>query len=213
MQIDSLGLPKLYPITDARLTGLTHAEQVAQLCAGGARFIQLRDKHASPREFYAAAEAALKVARAHHARLIINDRADIALALKADGVHLGQDDLDPTAARRLLGPQAIIGYSTHNVAQACAAARLPVDYIAIGPVFTTTTKAKPDPIVDLAGVAQVRAAIGAKLPLVAIGGIDGANARAVLESGADAVAVVGALLAAPRLIAQRTAKFLQSLAN
>jgi thiamine-phosphate pyrophosphorylase len=213
VQLDSLDLPKLYPITDARLTGLTHAEQVAQLCAGGARFIQLRDKHASPREFYAAAEAALEVARAHHARLIINDRADSALALKADGVHLGQDDLDPTAARRLLGPRAIIGYSTHNVAQARVAARLPVDYIAIGPVFATTTKANPDPVVGLAGVAQVRAAIGAKLPLVAIGGIDADNARAVLNSGADAVAVVGALLAEPDLITQSTAEFLQRLAN
>src|SRR5437763_16246802 len=124
----ALQLPKLYPLTDGAC-GLTHAEQVARLCAGGAGLIQLRDKHASPREFYAAAEAALQVARAHGARLIINDRADIALALQADGVHLGQDDLDPTAARRLLGPPAIIGYSTHNIAQAKAAARLPIDYI------------------------------------------------------------------------------------
>jgi thiamine-phosphate pyrophosphorylase len=213
VQLDSLGLPKLYPVTDARLTGLTHAEQVAQLCAGGARFIQLRDKHASPREFYAAAEAALEGARAHGARRNINQRAHKALPLKADGVHLGQDDLDPTAARRLLGPEAIIGYSTHNVAQARRAARLPVDYIAIGPVFATTTKANPEPVVGLAGVAQVRAAIGAKLPLVAIGGIDADNARAVLNSGADAVAVVGALLAESDAITQSTAEFLQRLAN
>ena len=127
----ALQLPKLYPITDGAHT-LTHAEQVARLCAGGATLIQLRDKHASPREFYAAAEAALRVARTHGARLIINDRADIALALGADGVHLGQADLDPTAARQLLGPQAIIGHSTHNLAQAQTAARSPVDYIAIG---------------------------------------------------------------------------------
>src|SRR2546423_451589 len=124
----TFALPKLYPITDAQLTDCTHAEQVARLCDGGARFIQLREKHASPREFYAAAAAALQVARARGARLIINDRADIALALAADGVHLGQDDLDPTAARRLLGPHAVIGYSTHNLEQARAAARLPVDY-------------------------------------------------------------------------------------
>src|ERR671939_655203 len=94
-------LPKLYAITDTRLSGLTHAEQVARLCAGGATLIQLREKHASPRAFYADAEAALSVARAHGARLIINDRADLALALRADGVHLGQDDLDPRAARHL----------------------------------------------------------------------------------------------------------------
>src|SRR2546423_9062135 len=144
-----ISLPKLYAITDARLTGLTHAEQVARLCAGGATFIQLREKRASPREFYAAAEAALVVARACGATLIINDRADIALALHADGLHLGQDDLDPKAARRLLGPRAIIGYSTHNLEQAQAAANLPVDYVAIGPVFATTTKENPDPVVGL----------------------------------------------------------------
>src|SRR5947209_4283907 len=147
--MSKVSLPKLYPITDARLTGLTHAEQVARLCAGGATLIQLREKRASPREFYAAAEAALRVACACGARLIINDRADLALALQADGAHLGQDDLDPTAARRLLGPRAIIGYSTHNIAQAQAAARLPIDYIALGPIFTTTTKEKPDPVVGL----------------------------------------------------------------
>jgi thiamine-phosphate pyrophosphorylase len=208
---DALSLPRLYPVTDARLTGLTHAEQVARLCAGGATLVQLREKHASPREFYVAGVAALQVARAHGARLIINDRADIALALQADGVHLGQDDLDPTAARRLLGPQAIIGYSTHNVAQARAAAELPINYIAIGPVFPTTTKANPDEVVGLAGVAQVRADVGPRVPLVAIGGITSENARAVIAAGADAVAIIGALLAVPALIAERTAALLQSL--
>jgi thiamine-phosphate pyrophosphorylase len=209
--METFALPKLYAITDARLSGLTHAEQVARLCAGGAQLIQLREKHASPREFYAAAEAALPVARAHGARLVINDRADIALALQADGVHLGQDDLDPSAARRLLGAQAIIGYSTHNLAQAQVAAHLPVSYIAIGPVFATTTKERPDPVVGLAGVARVRAVLPPAVPLVAIGGITKDNARAVLAAGADAVAVVGALLAAPAEIAACTAAFLQSL--
>ena len=211
MPADALSLPALYPVTDARLTGLTHAEQVARLCAGGATLVQLREKHASPREFYAAAVAALQVARAHGARLIINDRADIALALQADGVHLGQDDLHPTAARRLLGPQAIIGYSTHNVAQARAAAELPISYIAIGPVFSTTTKANPDEVVGLAGVAEVRAVVGLRVPLVAIGGITRENARAVITAGADAVAVIGALLAVSELIAARTAALVQSL--
>src|ERR1041384_8204288 len=205
-----LQLPKLYPITDGAHT-LTHAEQVARLCAGGATLIQLRDKHATPREFYAAAEAALSVARAHGARLIVNDRADIALALQAAGVHLGQDDLDPTAARRLLGPRAIIGHSTHNLAQAESAAHLPVDYIAIGPVFATRTKANPAPVVGLEGVARVRAALPANLPLVAIGGITLENAHAVLAAGADSVAVVSALLNEPELIAARTAKFWHSL--
>ncbi len=151
------------------------------------------------------------MARTHGARLIVNDRADIALALQADGVHLGQDDLDPTAARRLLGPEAIIGYSTHTVAQAQAAATLPVNYIAIGPVFATTTKARPDPVVGLAGVAAVRAELGSSMPLVAIGGITQANARAVLAAGANAVAVVGALLVEADMITTRTSEFLQSL--
>src|SRR5687768_5154472 len=134
-------LPKIYPITDTRISGgLTHAEQVTRLRAGGARLIQLREKHLSPREFYHEAEAALAVARERNTRLIINDRADIALALGADGVHLGQDDLSPSAARRLLGPRFIIGYSTHSVAQAVEAARLPVDYVAVGPIFETGTK-------------------------------------------------------------------------
>src|SRR2546423_15657094 len=138
-------LPKLYPITDRRLSGLSHAEQVARLCEGGARVVQLREKHLPPREFYREAEEALRVARARGAKLIINDRADIALALGADGVHLGQDDMPPEAARALLGEDAIIGFSTHNVAQAARAARLPVDYVAIGPVFATSSKESPGP--------------------------------------------------------------------
>ncbi len=111
----SFELPKLYPITDRRLSCLSHAEQVARLCEGGARVVQLREKHLSPRAFYGEAEEALKVARARGAKLIINDRADIALALGADGVHLGQDDMPPEAARALLGGGAIISLSMHGV--------------------------------------------------------------------------------------------------
>src|ERR687886_595126 len=107
-------LPKLYAITDARLSGLPHAEQVARLADGGARLVQLREKHASPREFYREAKAALEVARARGVALVVNDRADVALALRADGVHVGQDDLPPAAARRLLGDDSFVGYSTHT---------------------------------------------------------------------------------------------------
>src|ERR1044072_7757537 len=151
--------PKLYPVTDRRLSGLSHAEQVARLVEGGATFIQLREKHLSPREFYGEAEEALRVARAGGAKLIINDRADIALALGADGVHLGQDDMPPEAARALLGETAVIGFSTHSVEQAIAAARMPLDYIAVGPVFTTNSKENPDPVVGLEGLRRVRAAV------------------------------------------------------
>ena len=204
-------LPKLYPITDMRLSGLAHAAQIARLCDGGARFVQLREKHLAPREFYREAQAALAVAREHGAQLIINDRADIALALQVDGVHLGQDDLDPAAARRLLGENFIVGYSTHSIAQAIEAARLPVDYVAIGPIFATQTKENPDPIVGLEGLRQVRDSIDSSIPLVAIGGITEATARAALDAGADSVAVINALLAAPDLIARRTREFLEIL--
>ncbi|MGB7922505.1 MAG: thiamine phosphate synthase [Pyrinomonadaceae bacterium] len=203
-------LPKLYPVTDARLSGLSHAEQVARLIDGGATFIQLREKRHSPQEFYREAEEALKVARARGARLIINDRADIALALQSDGVHLGQDDLPPEAARRLLGSRAIIGYSTHNLEQATRASRLPVDYIAIGPIFPTSSKEQPDPLVGLEGLSRVRRATGT-IPLVAIGGINLENAREALDAGAGAVAVISSLLAQPSKIASRTREFLESL--
>lgn len=185
--------PKIYPITDTRLSGLSHAEQVARLAAGGATLVQLREKLMTPREFYAEAEAAVRVARESGVRLIINDRADIALAAGADGVHLGQDDLDPAAARRLLGDDAIIGFSTHSVEQAALAAKIyPLDYIAVGPVFATTSKANPDPVIGLEGLRRVREVVGA-IPLVAIGGITLANARAALAAGADSVALISAL--------------------
>ena len=205
-----LELPKLYPITDARLSGLSHAEQVALLADGGATFVQLREKRLSPREFYREAESALHVARARGVRLIINDRVDVALALQADGVHLGQDDLPPEAARRLLGKRAIIGLSTHNLEQAREAAHQPVDYIAIGPIFPTSSKENPDPVVGLDGLRRVHEAIGS-FPLVAIGGINLENARQTLDAGADTVAVLSVLLIEPSLIALRTQELLNKL--
>jgi thiamine-phosphate pyrophosphorylase len=205
-------LPRLYPVTDRRLSGLSHAEQVAALCDGGATLVQLREKHLSPREFYREAEEALKVARERGALLIVNDRADLAHALGADGVHLGQDDLPPEAARRLLGDRAIIGFSTHSVEQAIEAARLPVDYVAVGPVFATASKENPDPIVGLEGVRGVREAVG-PLPLVAIGGVTPADARQVIEAGADSVAVIAALLSGGDglAVARRTRDLLRAL--
>ena len=209
----SLELPKLYPITDRRLSGLSHAAQVARLIEGGAGFIQLREKHLSPREFYREAEDALKIARERGVRLVVNDRADIALALGADGVHLGQDDMPAAAARSLLGERAIIGCSTHSVEQAIEAAHMPVSYVAIGPVFATVSKEKPDPVVGLEGVRRVREAVGRSMPLVAIGGITRDNARSVLDAGADSVAVIGALLkpSEPNAIARLTREFLARL--
>jgi thiamine-phosphate pyrophosphorylase len=154
--------------------------------------VQVREKRASALEFYEQATAALAIAAERGVHLIINDRVDIALATGATGVHLGQDDLPPEAARRLLGEDAVIGYSTHSVAQALEAARMPIDYLAIGPVFTTSTKENPDPVVGLEGLRSVKAAIGS-LPLVAIGGIKPANTAEVLAAGADSVAMISGL--------------------
>lgn len=180
---------RLYPLTDRRLSGLTHAQQVTHLNKAGATMIQLREKTLSPIDFYREAALALTVARESGIKIIINDRVDVALALGADGVHLGQDDLPPTVVRKLLGPDAIIGFSTHTVPQAVLATTMPLDYVAIGPIFLTSTKESSCPAVGLEGLRQVRQAVG-EIPLVAIGGINSANSQAVLDAGADMLAVI-----------------------
>lgn len=201
---------RIYPLTDVRVSGLSHAEQVIRLSDGGASVIQLREKHMPPREFYKQAREALAVARKRGIRIVINDRVDMALALGADGVHLGQRDLPPEAARGLLGDKAIIGFSTHNVEQALRAARLPIDYLAIGPIFATSSKNNVDPVVGLEGLRKVRKAIGS-LQLVAIGGISHENAASAMEAGADAVALISALLIAPQEIIVRTKQLFAAL--
>ncbi len=174
--LNALAGTRLYPITDRRLSGLSHAEQVSQLSQAGATLIQLREKSFSAREFYSEAEQALRVARTCGIKIIINDRVDIALALKADGVHLGQDDVPPEAARRLLGSNAIIGFSTHNLEQARQAAKMPLDYVALGPIFATATKENADSSIGIEGLQLARRAVG-RLPVVAIGGITFANSQ------------------------------------
>lgn len=169
--------------------------------------IQLREKLSTSNEFYHDAQAALAVARDFNVRLIINDRVDIALALKAHGVHLGQSDIPVETARRLLGENAIIGLSTHNLEQIEIARQLPVDYIALGPVFETATKGNPDPVVGLEALQQARAILN-HIPLVAIGGITIENARAIFAAGADAVALIGALVRDPAQIEENTRRFL-----
>ena len=202
-------LPRVYPLTDRQLSGLSHAEQVRLLSLGGATLVQLREKLMSPREFYEQAKAAVTVAEQCGVRLIINDRVDVALAVGASGVHLGQDDMPPEAARKLLGPEAIIGYSTHNVEQAIEASKLPIDYLAIGPIFTTATKSDTAPVLGFEGLRAVRQTIG-DFPLVAIGGITSTNAPEVIEAGADSVAVISALLDHPDGITEATQTLLHS---
>lgn len=203
----SFQISKIYPITNAQLTDLTHVEQVRRLCEGGATFIQLRDKHASPKDFYEQAKEAVEFANRKNIKIIINDRVDIALALEADGVHLGQDDLPPEKARKILGDKAIIGFSTHTLKQAEKAAQLPIDYLAIGPVFNTQTKKNPERIVGIEMIEKVRKAIG-NLPLVAIGGVNLTNLHDVLEAGADSAAIIGGLLSEPDKISEKMSEFM-----
>ena len=203
-------LPKVYPISDVGLSGLPHAKQIELLSDGGATFIQLREKLLSPFEFFQQATVAVESARKRGVQVIINDRVDIALAVKADGVHLGQDDLPPEAARRVLGAEATIGYSTHNLEQVRRALTLPIDYLAIGPIFSTISKSDTEPVLGLEGLRAVRNLVS-KLPIVAIGGITHKNAHTVIEAGATSVAVISTLLSDPKLISERTRSLIDSV--
>jgi len=205
-------VPKIYPITDTKLSGVSHLEQVKALLEGGARMIQIRDKNMSSRELFGAIEECNVMVRDYDAKLIVNDRVDITMALRADGVHLGQDDLPPVEARKLLGPRAIIGFSTHSVEQAIKAMELPVDYIAAGPIFKTRSKADAEPAIGLEGLKRIRQAIG-KFPLVAIGGINLDNCRDVFSAGADSVAMISALVSKPLQITNRMRKALEIASN
>ena len=190
--------PFAYPIVDAaRLHGRDVAALVDTLARAGAVLIQLRAKGLPDRRVVALAREAVAAAHASGALLVINDRADIARLVGADGLHVGQDDLPPSAARAVMGSQALIGISTHGLGQLEAAAGEPVDYVAIGPVFATRTKENPDSVVGLEMVRQARALTSR--PLVAIGGITRESARSVVEAGADGVAVISDLLDAPDL--------------
>ena len=208
--MDRFRLPRVYPLTDVQLSGLSHSEQLQLLASGGASLVQLREKRMPPLEFYEQAKAAVAIAQRRGVQLIINDRVDVALAVRAAGVHLGQDDLPPEAARRLLGPEAVVGYSTHNVEQALEAVKLPIDYLAIGPIFETATKSDTSPVLGLEGLRAVRRVIG-NFPLVAIGGLTHSNAKAAIEAGADCVAVISALVSDPHRIAEMTQSLIQTL--
>ena len=201
---------RLYAILDTRLIESRNVRTVAgQLLQAGVRFLQYRHKAPFTRHSWEDCCALADLASQYEAEFLVNDRADVALLCGASGVHLGQQDLPPELARRLLDsrrkPDPRIGFSTHSLEQAREGDRLPVSYLAIGPVFATLTKDQPDPVVGLETVAAVRATV--RKPVVAIGGITLKNARAVLEAGADAVAVSRDLLATDD-IAGRARQFL-----
>jgi thiamine-phosphate pyrophosphorylase len=190
------GLPsRLYAIVDTEAGDDELVRRTEGLLRGGARLMQLRWKRAGAAAFLAAASECRRLATAYGARLLINDRVDVALACGADGVHLGQSDLPLAAARRLLGADRWIGVSTHDVGQACVAAAGGADYLGFGPIFATSTKRTAYSPRGLEELRRVRAAV--TLPVVAIGGIDLGNALEVIAAGADAVAMISALKAWP----------------
>lgn len=183
---------RLYPIVDAAIASYEElAEDVGALARAGCRLVQFRAKELSGRELHDWALRGVAVAREAGTKLVVNDRADVAFLTEADGVHLGQDDITPGAARRLLGDEAIIGLSTHDLDQAKAASAEPVDYVAIGPVFATRSKRDHERPLGIEGVRAVRAVV--EKPLVAIGGITLETAPALLEAGVDGLAVISAL--------------------
>ena len=194
-------LPRLYAILDAALfpDGRSLLKAADELATAGVTFLQYRDKSGNARQML---EHALELKRlvGSRVRLMMNDRADLCVAADFDGLHLGQDDLSPEAARRIIGTAfhgktRWLGVSTHNPSQLAQADRAPADYLAIGPVFATMSKANPDPVVGLDGVRRARELT--RKPLVAIGGITRANARSVIDAGADSIAVISDLLRDP----------------
>ena len=220
-------LPRLYAILDVSCFPDLEAlfRTAEELVAAGVTLLQYRNKSGNAREMLEQARELRQrifsqpnVAKdatsgwGTRAKLIMNDRADLAVAAGFDGVHVGQDDLSPEGARKVIGPGLWLGVSTHNPSQVEEADVTSADYIAVGPVFATTSKERPDPVIGLDGVRQARALIRTRIrtrkPLVAIGGITRANCLSVIEAGADSVAVISDLLREPRKSAEEFLRIL-----
>lgn len=196
-----ISVPRLYPIVDAACFSSTEdlANFAEELAAAGCTLLQYRNKSGHARVMLEQARELRK--RVDGAvKLMMNDRADLCLAAEFDGVHVGQDDLSPESVRRIIGSGRWLGVSTHNPEQLREADLTSADYLAIGPVFSTSSKEKPDPVVGHEGVRRARH-LTRKL-LVAIGGITRANAASVIDAGADSVAVISDLLRDPRKSAE-----------
>jgi thiamine-phosphate pyrophosphorylase len=186
-------IPRLYAIIDPAQAGDRSIDEIAAaLLSAGVKLIQFRDKKASSGELYLNARRLGETVRRAGGTFIVNDRADVARAVDADGVHVGQDDLPVESARAVIGPGKIVGYSTHVLDQVKEADRSSADYIALGPIFPTLSKENPDAVVGLAGLREARKAT--RKPLVAIGGITFENAGVVFQAGADSVAVIRGLV-------------------
>jgi thiamine-phosphate pyrophosphorylase len=193
-------LPRLYAILNASCFPDSYIlfSTAAELLAGGVTMLQYRNKSGNAREMLEQARELKR--RLYGAKLIMNDRADLCLAAGFDGVHAGQEDLSPEGARKVVGTTLWLGVSTHNPEQLKEADKTSADYIAVGPVFSTSSKANPDLVVGLEGVRQARSL--SRKPLVAIGGINRANCRSVIEAGADSVAVISDLMREPQKSAE-----------
>jgi thiamine-phosphate pyrophosphorylase len=205
-------IPRLYAIADAGILcahGITCVEFAAELREAGVQLLQYRDKRGSPKQVLHAIAQMQAALQGGACRLIVNDRADLAVLSEADGVHVGQDDLSPADARAVVGAQRMVGVSTHSDSQLAIAALSCADYIAIGPVFSTGSKLNPDPVIGLEGVRRARDLTIKEL--VAIGGITRDNARSVIEAGADSVAVISGLLVPGESIAKVARDFLDIL--
>lgn len=194
-------LPRLYGILDSSCFADNTALLIAaeHLAVAGVALLQYRNKTGSPRQILDQARE-LRGRVGNSVKLIMNDRADLALAADFDGVHVGQDDLSPEAARKVVGQKLCLGVSTHHAAQVIEADKTSADYIAIGPVFATSSKTNPDPVLGLEGVRRARHLT--RKPLVAIGGITRENCRSVIEAGADSVAVISDLVREPQKSAE-----------
>ena len=202
-------IPRLYAIIDpGQAGGRPLLEVAAALLSSGVRLIQLRDKQAASRDLYERAQLVAECVHRGGGIFIVNDRADVAWAVNADGVHVGQDDLPVEPARAIVGPDKLVGFSTHNLEQVRIADLSSADYVAFGPIFATASKEQPDPVVGVEGLREARKATSK--PLVAIGGITPENARGVIEAGADSVAVIRALVGAPD-IRKRAEEFLDQV--
>jgi thiamine-phosphate pyrophosphorylase len=202
-------LPSFYPILDAEAAvhhGFDPVKAAEQILGAGAQILQFRHKGFFSREVYMWMERIAALCGETGVPFVVNDRADLARLLGA-ALHLGQDDLPPAAARRVTGPEALIGFSTHNERQLRASQTEPVDYLALGPIFGTGSKHNPDPVVGLEELRRLRPLTGR--PLVAIGGITRDNAREVLAAGANSLAVIGDLFPAGGNLRSRVEQWLR----
>lgn len=190
-----LVLPRLYVILDAALITSPERDCAQSLAEAGVRLIQYRNKSAPARQYLDSSRELAEALGPRGVTFLVNDRPEVAFLAGASGVHVGQDDLSVEQARLVLGPDMLVGVSTHNLEQFERAAESTADYIAVGPVFNTSSKANPDPVVGLDFVRKVRAITDK--PIVAIGGISVERAASVIEAGADSVAVISGILSAP----------------